>query len=77
MCARGTEKHAVGNDDSSPPTRLEQPNEECQEEKFRLLRFHDLQKVLRYIVVIQAAGERRICQNDVVLFLLLSVQVRK
>lgn len=75
MCAGGAEEDTVGNDDGRPAAGLEQFDEERQEEQFCLLCFDDGQEVLGDILVVQAAGERRVGQDDVVLLLLFGMEV--
>ncbi len=67
------EQHAVGHDHGGAAAGLEQAQEERQEEQLGLLGLDDLQQVLGGVLVVEAAGEGRIGQQQRVLLLLAGV----
>ncbi len=62
-----SEQHAVGHDDGSPAAGLEQAQEEREEEQLGLLGLDDLLQVLGGGLVVEAAGEGRIGEDQGVL----------
>ena len=68
------EEHAVGHDDRGAAAGLEQAQEEREEEQFGLLGLDDLLQVLGGGLVVEAAGERRIGEDQRVLLLLAGVR---
>jgi hypothetical protein len=73
MRGAGAEQHAIGHDDGSTATGLEQAQEEGEEEQFGLLGLHYLLQVLSTVLVVERAGEGRIGQDEGVFLVLPGV----
>ena len=58
------EEHAVGHDDGGAATDLKQAQEQGEEQQLCLLRLDDLLQVLGGGLVVEAAGERRIGEDE-------------
>jgi hypothetical protein len=71
------EQHAVGHDDRRAAARLEQAQEQREEQKLGLLGLDDLQQVLGRVLVVQAAGEGRVGQDEGVLLVVARVVLRR
>ena len=69
------EEHAVGHDDGGAAAGLEQAQEEREEEQLGLLGLDDLLQVLGGGLVVEAAGEGRIGEDERVLLRVVVVRL--
>jgi hypothetical protein len=70
----GAEQHAVRDDDGGAPADLEQAQEQRQEQQLGLLGLDDLLEVLGGGLVVEAAGEGRVGQDQRVALGVVSVE---
>jgi hypothetical protein len=68
-----SEQHTVGHDRRRPPTGLQQPQEEREEQQLGLPGFDDALQILGGVLVIQRPGERRIGEHHRIVLSIKSI----